>query len=236
MSAYLVRFSMRQRVEHFVMMALFTALCVTGLPQKYYDSGWALWMIQAMGGIDVARFIHRVAGVVFSLQIVVHFGAILFDVARGRASFSMVPNRKDFTDTIQMLQYYLRLRDDHPRFDRFDYRQKFEYWGLIMGGLVVSSTGLVLFMPILATQYLPGEIIPIAKMAHSYEGLLAFLTIVTWHIYNAHLSPDVFPYDSAIFTGRISVERMQKEHPIEYERLVNAGQTVPPDEQQKAVA
>ncbi|MGE5344930.1 MAG: hypothetical protein ACM3JH_03155, partial [Acidithiobacillales bacterium] len=53
----------------------------------------------------------------------------------------------------------------------------------------------------------------------SNEGLMAFLVVITWHIYNAHLSPDVFPFDTCIFTGRISRERMHHEHPLELARL-----------------
>ena len=35
-----------------------------------------------------------------------------------------------------------------PRFGRFDYRQKFEYWGLIFGSLVMVATGFILYFPI----------------------------------------------------------------------------------------
>ena len=68
-------------------------------------------------------------------------------------------------------------------------------------------------------QWLPGTLVPVAMVAHSNEGLLAFLTILIWHIYNAHLNPDVFPFDTTIFTGRISLERMHHEHPRELERM-----------------
>ena len=66
--------------------------------------------------------------------------------------------------------------------------------------------------------------IPAAKVAHSSEGLLAFLVVIIWHVYNAHLNPDVFPFDASIFTGRISEERMQKEHLLEYARLAPKGE------------
>jgi len=80
-------------------------------------------------------------------------------------------------------------------------------------------TGLVLFFPVTTSMFLPGQIIPAAKMAHSNEGLMAFLIITIWHIFNAHLNPDVFPFDTSIFTGKISRERMEHEHPLELARM-----------------
>jgi formate dehydrogenase subunit gamma len=70
-------------------------------------------------------------------------------------------------------------------------------------------------------------VIPAAKMAQSSEGLLAFLVVITWHVFNAHLSPDVFPFDSSIFTGKVSAERMETEHPLEYERMQEAANAEP---------
>jgi formate dehydrogenase subunit gamma len=67
--------------------------------------------------------------------------------------------------------------------------------------------------------------VPAAKVAHSSEGLMALLVVIVWHIYNAHLAPEVFPFDKSIFTGRISRERMEHEHPLELARAEGA----PPD-------
>jgi formate dehydrogenase gamma subunit len=219
MSDQVVRFSLRQRVEHFAVMLLFVVLAVTGFPQKFFTADWAAAVVDALGGVARTRWLHRAAGVLFVALTGYHLLAAAVLAASRRVPLSMVPTRRDFKDVVTSLRYYLRLSDEEPRFDRFDYREKFEYWGLVIGALVMSATGVLLLFPLLVARFLPGELIPVAKVAHSNEGLMAFLVVLTWHLYNAHLAPGIFPFNPSIFTGKISVARLREHHPLEYERL-----------------
>lgn len=214
-----VRFSRIQRIEHVTVMSLFTLLAITGLPQKFFDHGWAQTMMGLLGGVDAARWAHRVGGVLFSLVVVVHVSRLVIGVSRGTIGLTLVPTRQDFRDAIITLRYYLGISEQQAKFDRFDYRQKFEYWGLVLGAGVVVATGFVLLYPATLTRFLPGEVVPASQLAHSSEGLMAFLVVIVWHIYNAHFNPDVFPFDTSIFTGKISRQRLHHEHPLEYDRL-----------------
>lgn len=219
MSDYIVRFSLKQRVEHFVTMVVFALLCLTGLPQKFYQADWAHVLVDVFGGFDATRWIHRTCGIVLAVATVVHFANAVHLMLGKRTYFSMVPTRKDFEDAIQQLKYYLGMTDSHPQYDRFTYKEKFEYWGLVIGNVIMVVTGFILFFPVEAASIVPGQLIPAAKVAHSNEGLMAFFVITIWHIFNAHLNPDVFPFDSSIFTGKVSRERYLHEHPLELARL-----------------
>ena len=51
MTEYVIRFNRRQRLEHIGVMSLFILLSVTGLPQKFYQAGWAHGLVDLFGGI-----------------------------------------------------------------------------------------------------------------------------------------------------------------------------------------
>jgi formate dehydrogenase gamma subunit len=216
------RFTPIARVEHAAVIVLFVALVLTGMPQKWPDLSFSRWLLDLFGGVVAARAVHRVTGVVFSLLTVLHVARMSFLVLLKRVEPSMFFTFQDFRNAYDNLRYYLGRADSPPDFDHYDYRQKFEYWGMIFGSLVMVVTGLVLYFPVFFARFLPAELIPVSKVAHSNEALLAMAIIIVWHLYGAHLSPEVFPCDTSIFTGRISLQRLEEEHRLEYDRLFGA--------------
>ena len=77
MTDYVVRFSVRQRVEHLAVMLLFLLLALTGFPQKFFEAGWARWVVDGLGGVQRMRWLHRAAGLLLQ--------PVVADL-RGRAS------------------------------------------------------------------------------------------------------------------------------------------------------
>lgn len=206
-------------VEHWMNAIVFIVLVVTGLAQKFHTLDVSQWIILGLGGIDVTRLIHRISGLMLAILTIQHILIASFGVLFKGWQPTMVIHKKDFTDAVDNLKYYFGITDHPARCDRYDYKQKFEYWGVVVGGMLMAATGFALWFPTVVVKIFPGESIPAAKALHSNEALLAFLVIVTWHIYNSIFSPEVFPIDKAIFNGKISRERMVHEHPIELAKL-----------------
>ena len=223
---YIRRFSLYRIIEHQINLLVFAVLVITGLSQKFHEASFSQWIIFNLGGIDAARLIHRYSGLTFAALTLQHVAVASYGLIFRNWPPSMVINKKDFSDAVENLRYYFGMTDSPARCDRYDYKQKFEYWGVVVGGMLMVATGLILWFPAKVFQlmsFMPGQIIPAAKAAHTNEAMLAFLVIIVWHIYNSIFSPEVFPLDTAIFTGKISKERMMHEHPLEYERLTGAG-------------
>jgi formate dehydrogenase subunit gamma len=226
------RFNVTERLEHLGSMVTFIILVVTGLPQTRPDLSVANAIIGFFGGIGGTRIVHRVAGFAFVALLLVHVVRIVTRAVRARRLPVMVPTRKDFEDVIQTFRHFL-LREPAPRAGKFDASEKFEYWGLFAGGLVMSTTGIVLVFPELVSQVLPGIVVAAGRVMHGLEATFAVMVVTLWHAYGVIFRPEVFPLDTSIFTGKMTVERLKHEHPLEYERLfpdrAEAGKDDPED-------
>ena len=166
--------------------------------------------------------IHRVSAVVIALYCFLHFVYIIYYLLRRRGSIfrgpSMLPHPRDVVGLWQHLLYFVGRRP-RPKFDRFTYWEKFDYWAVFWGVLIIGLSGLVLWFPEIATRFLPGIAINIAHIMHSDEAVLAVGFIFVVHMFNTHLRAEKFPVDTSIFTGKVSEEELQEEHALEWERM-----------------
>lgn len=217
------RFSAARIFEHWLAIATFGILVATGLSQKFFYLELSQWVIMTLGGIDNVRVIHRYTGLIFTIAATLHIVFATAGVLLRKWPPSMVITGKDFSDAVYNIKYYIGIEKSPARCDRYGYKQKFEYWGILMGGILMIGTGITLWLPTLAVRFLPGEVIPVAKALHTNEALVIVLLIAVWHIYNSIFSPEVFPLDTSMFTGYISRERMEREHPIELARIEGRG-------------
>jgi len=228
---YVVRFDRHQRLQHFLMMSSFIVLALTGLPQKFSGLAISQWWVNMLGGLEMVRTLHRAAGFVMLSDCVYHIAYLFFGIGVHRrfGALRMIPTRKDLGDVAQTAAYFLGISGEKPKFDRFSYLEKFDYWAVFWGIAVMGGSGLVLMFPVKVTNVLPGQTIAVALAMHSDKALLAVGWIFIVHMFNAHLAPWIFPFDATIFTGKVAAERYAEEHPLEWAQIVSARATaVPP--------
>ena len=225
---YFKRFGAVDRALHGLLMIAFLGLAATGLPLLFNDTAWARRITHFLGSFEVAGWLHRVCALLLITVFLVHLGRIVRRVV-GQKDWgvlwgprSMVPRVKDLTDLIQHMKWFLRL-GPRPRFDRFTYWEKFDYWAVFWGMAIIGFSGLFLWFPEFFARFLPGWIFNIAMLVHGEEALLAVGFIFTIHFFNSHLRPEKFPIDRVIFTGRITEEELRDERPEEYARLIETG-------------
>ena len=212
------RFGAYRIMEHWVHALIFTMLVITGLSQKFHTYELSQWVVLRLGGIDAVRIIHRAAGLILILVFVQHVFVAATGIIRLRWQASMVIHWKDYQDAIANLRYYFGLRSHPASCDRYDYKQKFDYWGVLVSDFIMIFSGIILWFPITTTKFFYGEFIPAANVIHTNQSLLVILIIAIWHIYNAIFSPEIFPLDTSMVSGFISKERMVQEHPVELAR------------------
>ena len=214
------RFSLVFRIQHMVLLGSCLVLMLTGIPLKFASTPWAAAFFHLIGGVRVGGIIHRIGAVGLIGVGVFH----LFYIALckdGRHNFrELLPRFKDVTDVCKNVFYFLGWSKKAPQFGRFSYIEKFDYWAVYWGTVVMILSGLMLWFANKTMAMLPKYAIDIAHEAHSDEGLLCALAIVIWHFYNVHFNPDHFPMNWTWLNGKISKKQIMHHHPLEYEEIL----------------
>lgn len=222
---FVLRFHRNDRLLHGLLMASFLTLALTGMPLLFPLAPWAHTLAHLLGGYRVTGVAHRIAAVTLMLVFLTHLGRLLHrllvkkDYGMLWGPRSLVPQPSDLTQLLQHFRWFVGM-GPRPRFDRYSYWEKFDYWAVFWGMAIIGSSGLMLWFPAFFARFLPGWVFNIALVVHGEEALMAMVFIFTVHFFNGHLRPDKFPMDLVIFTGRVSLTELRHERPAEYERLV----------------
>lgn len=237
------RFNIHHRIQHIMMFSSFILCTITGLPIKYNESFWAPAVTSFFGGFETMFTIHLVGAVVMLACSAYHLvylaiypivvrkpattrryppGEAYRKISRGLAAYpslAMLPTPKDVLDLLQNMRYFLGLSSEKPKFGRYSYKEKFDYWAVFWGMAIMGGSGLMMWFPQLATEYFPRWLVDASRYAHSDEAMLAILAIFVWHFFNVHLNPTFFPMNFVWFHGKMSRELMEEEHPDELREL-----------------
>jgi formate dehydrogenase gamma subunit len=204
--------------QHAFLAVTFVVLVISGFALRFGESGLTELFFGWEGGFELRGTVHRIAAVLFIFTVIWHTVFLALS-GRGRQFLTdMWPSREDFRQFWHRIQYNLGRRPEAPRFGRFSYVEKAEYWALVWGSVVMIATGLLLWFDNWVVQFLPKGILDVSLVIHYYEAWLAALAILIWHMYSTVFSPQVYPMNPSWLTGTMPEKMYRHEHPEHYER------------------
>ena len=220
LNPYMVRMTVNQRWQHLVLLTSFIVLVITGFALKFPYSGLAEAL--AMGE-KLRSIVHRVAGVILIGAGIYHVFYLAMTAEGRRLICAFAPGPKDVFDAWATMRYYLGLGGEKPRYGRFSYAEKAEYWALVWGSVLMAVTGIMMWAKVTTGNLLARWWVDVATSIHYYEAILATLAILVWHFYQVFLDPDVYPMNWAWWDGKMPVHRYREEHGLDTEALAAAG-------------
>jgi len=219
----LKRFTPVQKLFHVLLMLSFLTQAVTGTARMYIETTWGQTLAQPFGGYAGCLEVHKMVGLFMLFLFVCHLVYALFIVFAekiGRED-ALWPQASDLTQFIAHLRWMFGGKA--PRFDRWGYWEKFDYWAVFWGMVVLGATGLMLYAPLETSKYFKGWSLNVALWVHRIEACLAMLHVFIIHFAIAHLRRHNFPMDRAMFAGDTDLESASEERPAWLARLRSAG-------------
>jgi cytochrome b subunit of formate dehydrogenase len=210
----IIRMNRNQRIQHMINFLAFFVLVITGFALAWPES----WLAVALGANEeVRRWGHRIAAIVMMAVGLYHVGYMVSTTEGRKGLRDFWFKWRDLTDLKQNFLYFLGKAPHRPKFERFTYGEKMEYWALVWGTAVMAVTGLILWFSVEVSRFMPRWVVDIAGAIHWYEAILATLAIVVWHFYGVIFDPAVYPMNWSWWDGRMSVEEYEHEHGADYE-------------------
>jgi cytochrome b subunit of formate dehydrogenase len=224
---YYQRWNLQHRLQHIVLFVSMFGLILSGLAIKYSTMAWAQLMFRMTGGFHHNLILHKVSASLLVLVSLWHLGYLLSAWMREKShpkTWAMMPTLDDAKHVWQHMLYLLNLRKEPPAYDRYTYLEKFEYLSIFWGMMVMGLTGFSLWFPARAAAFVPRLWLDAFRILHGNEALVATIALVYGHFFTVHFNPGVFPTSKVWINGKIPLEHMLEEHPLEYQRLVEKGE------------
>ena len=206
-----IRMSPQLRIQHALLVVCFVYLALSGFALKYPDS----WIGILFGSEEFRRGTHRWSGILMMLVGIYHILWVWFTRRGRRLMRDLAPTPKDARDLRDNLRWFLERSDQRPRFARFSYAEKLEYWAVVWGMLLMGTTGLAIWWKVPVTQFVPRWVIDASITVHFFEAILAVLAIIVWHFYHVIFDPDVYPANWSFWDGKVSRKWHEHEHPLD---------------------
>lgn len=217
-----VRMTLGERLQHGSLLVSFILLVITGFMLRYPDAWWVVSIRNLSDSVfDLRGLVHRIAAVVMVAASLYHLWYLALTQRGRELLWDLMPRLQDLTDAKAVLKYNFGFSKIKPKFGRFTYIEKSEYWALVWGTIIMAATGVVMWFDNTFMGLFTKLGWDIARTIHFYEAWLATLSIIVWHFYYVMFNPDTYPMNMAWLTGNLTETEMAEEHPLELEKMKN---------------
>ena len=159
------------RVVHALIVATFFVLVVTGLPLRFRCTAWAPGLMRILGRRDAGRgraphrrsVRLRLLRAVRRLRDLARLGTAGAGARLVRPATRSSSGPQDLRDAVAMVKWFFG-RGPQPRFGRYSYMEKFDYFAELWGVGAIGFTGLMLWQPEFFGAVLPGR--PVQRRHH----------------------------------------------------------------------
>lgn len=206
-----LRFSMGERLSHWVHAISFFVLLFTGLGvySTFFQPAMAI-----IGGIHVAQVIHRVSAIFFVVVV-----GMLFFIGNPRfhwrwLNFTFNFTKSDWQHVSAFPKEFFGGHGTYPEQDKFNGGEKINSLITIFGTFFVTLSGIVMWW----APVFPPSLVRWAYPVHDLS-VFVMTAAVIGHIYLGLLHPDSKAAMSGMLNGYVSTKFARGHHAKWYERL-----------------
>jgi formate dehydrogenase subunit gamma len=206
-----LRFTKGERISHWVHAVSFFVLLLTGLGVLITAFQPAMAVI---GGIQVARILHRVMAVLF----IVGVGSMFF-IGDSRYHWEWIKSifhfqKSDWQHVAAFPKEFFGGHGNYPAQDKYNGGEKINSLITVFGSIFITLSGIVMWTP---THFPPG----LVRWAYPVHDLSMFMmtAAVIGHMYLGLLHPESRAALPGMFNGYVSSKFAKAHHAAWYERI-----------------
>jgi len=203
MSDRILRYTLAERVIHWITAIVFCYVLATGLA---FYSPHLFWIATVLGGGATSRYWHPWLGVAF-------FAAMLWMLRQWLSDMRITPADRAWGREVR---HYIRNEDESlPPIDRFNIGQKQFFWVMFWAGALLFVTGLVLWFP----ERIPFSLRVVRQAAILLHVAAALITIGAFIIHVYMGTAVVRGGFTSIIRGEVSPAWARMHHRLWYDRI-----------------
>jgi len=225
-----IRFDTHLKLQHYLIMIGATIAGILGLSQAFPDWAVARWFVEGvLGGLEAKRHFHHYFAYIVDFTVFYYIFYLIYKFFIKKEKLrAMLPTLRDLKDFMHMNLYIFGFEKEEPKYGRYTFGQKLDFYIIAVGIPILSLTGLSMYYTSVSAPILTPVGIALAAVIHRSVAIFLAWFVLSVHLYYAHLAPRLFPVNTVILTGKMPKSRYEALFPLDHERLQEKGAELGP--------